>query len=201
MRRICVYCGSSPGADNSYGMAARALGLIMVQEGIGLVYGGGSVGLMGQIADEVAANGGEVIGVIPRDLDFRDVSNRSLADLRLVGSMHERKALMAELSDGFIALPGGFGTLDEMFEILTWSQLGLHHKPFGLLNVNGFYQPLLAFLDHVVEQQFIESTFRGLILSSADPRALITEMRSFVHPKVDKAKLALAKNRKGAKFL
>ncbi len=171
MKRVCVYCGSSPGVNTAYGDAARALGSALVANGIGLVYGGGSVGLMGMISDEVSALGGEVIGVIPQDLDFREVSNRSLDDLRLVGSMHERKALMAELADGFIAMPGGYGTLDELFEILTWSQLGLHQKPVGLLNVNGFYKPLLSFLDHVVVEQFIEGAFRQLILSEEQPDA------------------------------
>lgn len=196
MKRICVYCGSSPGKSEAYRTAAHQLGQELVQAGIGLVYGGGSVGLMGVIANEVMDHGGEVIGVIPKDLDFREVSNRALTDLRLVANMHERKALMAELSDGFIAMPGGYGTLDEMFEILTWSQLGLHEKPFGLFNVNNFYQPLLTFLDHVVEEQFIEPAFRGLILSSDDPKLLLEQMHQFVHPKIDKAKLALAKNNK-----
>lgn len=196
MKRICVYCGSSPGANASYSDAAKALGRAMVANGMGLVYGGGSVGLMGLIADEVIELGGEVIGVIPQDLDFREVSMRSLEDLRLVGSMHERKALMADLADGFIAMPGGYGTLDELFEILTWSQLGLHQKPVGLLNVNGFYEPLLTFLDHVVAEQFIEKAFRQLILLEEKPEALLQAMKTFEHPKVDKAKLALAKNKK-----
>lgn len=193
MKRICVYCGSSPGKNENYRVAAHQLGKEFVKSDIGLVYGGGSVGLMGIIADEVMQNGGEVIGVIPRDLDFREVSNRSLSDLHVVENMHERKALMAELADGFIAMPGGYGTLDEMFEILTWSQLGLHEKPVGLLNVNGFYNRLLEYLDHVVEEQFIEPVFRTLILSSAEPQELLEQMSRFAHPKADKAKMALAK--------
>ncbi|MBI9051813.1 MAG: TIGR00730 family Rossman fold protein [Anaerolineaceae bacterium] len=196
MKRICVYCGSSPGANQAYTIAAHALGKVMTDQGIGLVYGGGSVGLMGQIAQSVADHGGEVIGIIPRDLDFREVSNRSLTDLRIVGSMHERKAMMEELSDGFIAMPGGYGTLDEVFEILTWSQLGLHHKPIGFLNVNGYYENLLAFLDHVKQEQFIEEAFRQLILTAEEPLSLIDQMNRFDHPKVDKAKLALKKNKK-----
>ena len=196
MEKICVYCGSSPGANQDYANAAQALGKEMVQQGIGLVYGGGSVGLMGMIAVAVAKNGGEVIGIIPRDLDYREVSNHSIGDLRIVNTMHERKAMMAELSDGFIAMPGGYGTLDEVFEILTWSQLGMHHKPIGFLNINGYYDSLFNFLDHVTQEQFIAPAFRQLVLSADESAGLIEKMKTFSHPKVDKAKEALKKSAK-----
>ena len=196
MKRICVYCGSSPGASQAYADAAHALGKAMVEQGIDLVYGGGSVGLMGMIADAVAKNGGDVIGVIPQDLDFREVSNRSIGDLRIVNTMHERKAMMAELADGFIAMPGGYGTMDEVFEILTWSQLGMHDKPVGFLNINGYYDSLFNFLDHVLQEQFITSVFRQLILAADNPVDLIEKMGTFSHPKVDKAKEALKKSGK-----
>lgn len=196
MKWICVYCGSSPGASRVYADAAQGLGKSMVEQGIGLVYGGGSVGLMGMIAKAVSDNGGEVIGIIPKDLDFREVSNRSIGDLRIVNTMHERKAMMEELSDGFVAMPGGYGTMDEVFEILTWSQLGMHHKPIGFLNINQYYDSLFNFLDHVVQEQFITSAFRQLVLSADNPVALLEEMKAFSHPKVDKAKEALAKSKK-----
>jgi uncharacterized protein (TIGR00730 family) len=196
MKKICVYCGSSPGASQAYADAAQALGKLMVDQGIGLVYGGGSVGLMGMIAKAVAANGGEVIGIIPEDLDFREVSNRFIGDLRIVKTMHERKAMMEELSDGFIAMPGGYGTLDEVFEILTWSQLGMHFKPVGFLNINGYYDSLFTFLDHVMEEKFIAPAFRQLVLAADTPFDLLESMKTFAHPKVDKAKEALAKSAK-----
>src|ERR1043165_174167 len=144
-RRVCVFCGSSPGARPEYRQAAEAMGRLLASRRIGLVYGGGNVGLMGLLADAALSAGGEVIGVIPRHLDAREVAHRGLPDLRVVASMHERKALMADLSDAFIALPGGLGTLEEMFEILTWAQLGLHRKPCGLLNVLGYFDRLLSF--------------------------------------------------------
>lgn len=139
MKRICVFCGSSPGAKPEFVQAARQLGAILAQRKIGLVFGGGRVGMMGQLAQAALENGGEVIGVIPKELHERKVAFAGLSDLRVVGSMHERKALMAELADGFMALPGGLGTLEEIFEILTWAQLGMHHKPCGLLNVAQYY--------------------------------------------------------------
>ena len=148
MKRIAVYCGSNPGARPEYAGAAAALGAAMAQERIELVYGGGRVGLMGILADAALQHGGHVIGVIPEKLVIKEVVHEGLPDLRVVSTMHERKALMAELSDGFIALPGGFGTFEEFFEILAWGQLGWHQKPFGLLDVAGFYRQLQAFLDH-----------------------------------------------------
>ena len=156
MKRVCVFCGSSTGARPSYARTAVKLGKILAKRQIGLVYGGGNVGLMGLIADSVLEHGGDVIGVIPRFLVHKEVAHQHLKDLRIVESMHERKALMADLSDGFIALPGGYGTLEEFCEIVTWAQLQLHPKPCGLLNVEGFYDSLLQFLDHAVAEQFSE---------------------------------------------
>lgn len=186
MKRICVFCGSNPGASPVYAEAARALGATLAGCGLGLVYGGGNVGLMGIVADAALAAGGEVIGVIPQALVDREVAHLGLADLRIVGSMHERKALMAELSDGFIALPGGIGTLEEWFETWTWAQLGLHAKPFGLLDVAGYYGHLLRFLDHVVAEQFLHPAHRSMILLDTDPGALLDQMRAYVPPVVVK---------------
>src|SRR3712207_1163783 len=155
MNRVCVYCGSSPGARPEYRAAARDLGTHLAQSGIGVVYGGGKVGLMGAVADAARDAGGEVIGVIPRALWEREVGHRGLDDLRVVASMHERKALMADLSDAFVALPGGVGTLEELVEAMTWTQLGIHDKPCGLLDAGGYYRHLVAFLDHAVEERFL----------------------------------------------
>src|SRR5947207_1854347 len=146
MRRVCVFCGSSTGARRVYADAARTLAATLVRRGLGLVYGGGSIGLMGVLADAVLAAGGEVTGVIPRALATKEIAHRSLPDLRVVETMHERKATMAALADGFVALPGGFGTLEELLEVVTWTQLGLHAKPAGLLNVEGYFEPLAALL-------------------------------------------------------
>lgn len=177
MKRVCVFCGSSPGSNPDYARAARSLGTLLGEMGIGLVYGGASVGLMGALADAVLARGGDVIGVIPNHLVSKEVAHQGLSDLRVVASMHERKALMAELSDGFIALPGGLGTFEEFCEILTWAQLGLHHKPTGLLNVLGYYDLLLALLDQGVREQFVRPHHRELVLSAADPTELLQQMR------------------------
>ena len=173
MKRICVFCGSSTGARPSYARTAVKLGKILAKRQIGLVYGGGNVGLMGLIADSVLEHGGDVIGVIPRFLVHKEVAHQHLKDLRIVESMHERKALMADLSDGFIALPGGYGTLEEFCEIVTWAQLQLHPKPCGLVNVEGFYDKLLEFLDHAVAEQFLKASNRKLIRCSADPGELL----------------------------
>lgn len=156
MKRLCVFCGANPGLDPAYRTAAQQLGQMLAQDGIGLVFGGGSVGLMGTVADAALDAGGEVIGVIPQALVDRELAHRRLRDLRIVSSMHERKALMADLSDGFIALPGGVGTLEELFEVWTWRQIGYHDQPIGLLNVGGFYDGLLAFLRHTVSSGFLE---------------------------------------------
>ena len=186
MRRICVFCGSSPGASPAYAEAARQLGRLLAQRGLGLVYGGGNVGLMGILADAVLAEGGEVTGVIPHSLVAREVGHQALTDLRIVDTMHERKALMADLADGFVALPGGIGTLDEWFEIWTWAQLGLHAKPCGLLNVQGYYSPLLAFLDRMVEERFLRDTHRAFVLVDTDPASLLDRMAAHAPPAVEK---------------
>jgi uncharacterized protein (TIGR00730 family) len=191
MKRICVFCGSSPGADPEYVRAAGHLGALLAQRKIGLVFGGGRVGLMGHLARIALEHGGEVIGVIPRELHERKVAFTGLSDLRVVGSMHERKALMAELSDGFIALPGGLGTLDEIFETLTWAQLGMHGKPCGLLNVAGYFAPLLVFLDQVATQGFVDAAHRAMILSAEDPEELLKKFETYQPPAADKAEWAL----------
>jgi uncharacterized protein (TIGR00730 family) len=177
--RVCVFCGSSSGRDDSYADAARAVGSLLADEGIGLVYGGGSVGLMGILADAVLDSGGDVDGVLPAGLFDREIAHPGLNKMHVVASMHERKALMYELSDGFLALPGGLGTLDELLEIATWSQLGLHRKPIGLLDVNGYFAPLEAFLDHAVQEGFVRDVHRLRLLRSDDPRALLEAMRMF----------------------
>jgi uncharacterized protein (TIGR00730 family) len=191
LKRICVFCGSSPGARPEYVAAARALGALLAQRRIGLVFGGGKVGMMGQLAQGVLAAGGEAIGVIPRQLFERKVAFAGLSDLRVVETMHERKALMAGLSDGFMALPGGLGTLEETFEILTWAQLGLHGKPCGLLDVAGFFAPLLAFLDHVAGQGFVGGAHRAMVLTAETPEELLRQFERYEPVAVDKAEWAL----------
>ena len=178
MRSICVYCGSSPGSSTRYRAAARTMAAELVREGISLVYGGGSVGLMGIIADEVMQLGGIVTGVIPDALMQREVGHTKLTQLHVVRDMHERKALMAELSDGFIAMPGGIGTLEELFETTTWSQLGLHDKPVGLLNVDGFYDGLIEFMQHMVRQGFLRPEHAALMLHDPYPTGLLEKMRA-----------------------
>lgn len=177
---LCVYCGSATGASSAYADAARALGREFVRRDIGLVYGGGSVGLMGAIADEVMANGGRAIGVIPEVLMKREVGHHGLTELHIVKDMHERKAMMAELADGFIAMPGGFGTLEELFEVTTWAQLGLHQKPIGLLNVNGFYDGLTGFASQLVSQGFVRPDHARLLMHAPDAAALLDQFESYV---------------------
>jgi uncharacterized protein (TIGR00730 family) len=179
LRRVCVFCGSKHGARPEYADAAQAMGAALAASGIDLVYGGGRVGLMGVVADAVLAAGGEVIGVIPDHMSDREIAHFGLTDLRIVPSMHERKALMYELSDGFAALPGGLGTLEELFEITTWSQLGLHAKPTGLLDVNGFFTPLVAFLDQLVTEGFVSERHRRLLRVAAEPEALLDRLAAF----------------------
>ncbi|MCC6790285.1 MAG: TIGR00730 family Rossman fold protein [Thermomicrobiales bacterium] len=186
MNAICVYCGSNAGARPEYAAAARHVGEILAGEGIRVVYGGGRVGLMGIVADAAIAAGGEVIGIIPRSLDRREVAHRGVSELVVVESMHERKSLMNEYADGFIALPGGYGTFEELCEILTWSQLGIHRKPVGLLDVAGYYRPLLTFLDHAVTERFLHPDHRGLLLSHTDPVELLALMRTFESPTTQK---------------
>lgn len=176
IKRICVFCGSKHGARPLYTKVAQQLGKAIVSHGIGLVYGGGSIGLMGVIADAVLKEKGNVIGVIPHALSSKEFAHPGLTELRMVSSMHERKAMMAELSDAFIAMPGGFGTFDEFFEILTWAQLGLHTKPIGLLNVGGYFDLLLAFINHVLQERFIQTKHHQLIKTSHDPEELLSEL-------------------------
>jgi uncharacterized protein (TIGR00730 family) len=177
MKSIAVYCGSNPGSDPAYAEAAAAMGRLLASQNIGLVYGGGGRGLMGRVATAAMEAGGHVIGVIPKFLMEKEKADLAVPDLRIVTSMHERKALIAELSDGFIALPGGFGTFEELFETLAWGTLGLHAKPFGLLNVAGFYDHFLAFVDNATHRQFISPRHRALLLSSTDPADLLGQMR------------------------
>jgi uncharacterized protein (TIGR00730 family) len=186
MDRIGVFCGSSFGLRPAFAELARALGRTLAARGLGLVYGGSSVGLMGALADATLAAGGEVIGVIPRSLEEREIGHRGLSQLHVVGSMHERKAKMAELADAFIALPGGMGTLEELAEILTWAQLGLHAKPCGLLDVGGYFGPLVAFFDHAVEEGFIRREHRRLVLLDEDAGALLDRFEAWVPPAVRK---------------
>jgi uncharacterized protein (TIGR00730 family) len=185
-RRLCVFCGSSPGARPEYREAAQQMGRLLAERKIGLVYGGGNVGLMGAVADAAIAAGGEVIGVIPGHLEARELAHHGLTELRVVSSMHERKALMAELSDAFIALPGGLGTLDELFEMLTWTQLGIHRKPCALLDVNGYFEQLGVFLDHAVSQRFIKAEHRSMLIAGTDPEALLEQMLTTRLPEVSK---------------
>jgi uncharacterized protein (TIGR00730 family) len=173
VRRVCVFCGASSGRSAAYAEAARAFGVAVASRGLGLVYGGGKVGLMGAVADGALAGGAEVVGVIPRELVERELAHEGLTDLRVVGSLHERKALMAELSDGFVALPGGFGTLDELMEQLTWSQLGLHAKPIGLLDVAQYWHPLIALARHATEQGFVREADLGAIAVAGEADALL----------------------------
>ena len=173
MKAVCVYCGSSPGRLEAYTNGARALARILVERDLALVYGGASIGLMGMVADEVLALGGRVVGVIPQALARKEVAHAGLTELHLTQSMHERKTLMAELSDGFIALPGGIGTFEELFEIWTWAQLGMHAKPVGLLNVAGYYDALIALVDHATQEQFMRPAQRALLIVESDPAVLL----------------------------
>ena len=173
---ICVFCGSNAGAHPDYLQAAEAVGRGLAHRGIRVVYGGGRVGMMGAVADAASAAGGEVIGVIPQAIFDLEIGHTGLDDLRVVGSMHERKALMAELSDAFVALPGGIGTLEELFEVYTWAQLGIHSKPLGLLDVVGYFQPLVGFLDHAVRERFLRPETRTLLAVSEDLDDLLTAL-------------------------
>ena len=179
VERVCVFCGASPGARPAYRETTEELARVLVAERIGVVYGGGGVGLMGALADAVLAEGGEVTGIIPRALVDREIAHRDVADMRVVGSMHERKALMAELADALIALPGGLGTLEELFEVYTWAQLGLHRKPCGLLNVEGYYDGIAGFLSHAVEERFVREEHREMLIVEAEPQALIERLREY----------------------
>ena len=186
IRRLAIFCGSNPGARPDYVKAARSLGKLLSERGIGIVYGGSNVGLMAALADTMLDELGDIIGVIPRMLVQREVANTALSDLRIVESMHERKALMAELADGFVALPGGIGTLEEFFEIWTWGQLGMHEKPCGLLNVAGYFDPLLEFLDRAVSEKFVRDVHRAMVVVESDPVRLLARFESYEPPRVVK---------------
>ena len=186
MQSICVFCGSRPGTDASYTDAARSLGTTVAERGMTLVYGGARVGLMGTLADAAMKAGGEVVGVMPKALVDREISHTGLTELHIVGSMHERKALMAELSDGFVALPGGTGTLEEFFEVLTWAQLGEHEKPCGLLDVSGYYGPLLNLFDHMFEKGFVSEAHRAMVLVDSEPADLLDAFSRYAPPTVPK---------------
>lgn len=183
MESVCVFCGSSRGAHPEYGEAARQIGRAVAARGLTLVYGGGNVGLMGEVADAVVAAGGRVVGVIPQSLAEWEVAHTGLSELHIVGSMHERKQQMAEMADAFIALPGGIGTFEELFEILTWAQLGLHQKPCAVLNVRGYFDPLLTLLDRAVEEQFLLPQHRALLLSEPGDPALLLDVLAAWQPK------------------
>ena len=186
MKRICVFAGSNSGSHTEYLAAARALGDALVRHQMGLVYGGARLGLMGAVADTVLAARGHVTGVIPEALVAKEVAHTGLSDLRVVASMHERKAMMGDLADSSIALPGGLGTLEEFFEVLTWAQLGLHRKPCGLLNVCGFFDGLLAFLEHAIDERFVRREHRAMVIVSSSPDSLLEQFDQYVPPVVPK---------------
>jgi uncharacterized protein (TIGR00730 family) len=186
MKSVCVFCGSSPGGDPAYLAAAAAMGREIAGRGLKLIYGGAKVGLMGAVADAALAGGGEVVGVLPQALMIKEIGHPGLSRLEVVGSMHERKARMAELSDGFIALPGGAGTLEEIFEIWTWGQLGFHGKPAGFLNVAGYYDKLAGFLDHTVGEAFVKPVHRDMLIFRDAPTALLDALAAYAPPVADK---------------
>jgi uncharacterized protein (TIGR00730 family) len=186
VRSVCVFCGSRSGTEPAYEEAARAVGRTLADKGITLVYGGGHVGLMGVVADAALGAGGEVVGVIPRALLEREIAHTGLTDQRVVDSMHERKALMSDLSEGFVALPGGTGTLEEFFEVLTWAQLGEHRKPCGLLNADGYYDPLLSVFDHMVTKGFLSEEHRSMVLVETEPEPLLEAFERYRPPEVPK---------------
>ncbi|MPZ83857.1 MAG: TIGR00730 family Rossman fold protein [Actinophytocola sp.] len=181
--RVCVFCGSSPGTDPGYRAAATTVGRTLADRGVGLVYGGARVGTMGVVADAALAAGGEVTGVIPKALVDREVAHTGLSDLRVVADLHERKALMASLADAFLVLPGGVGTLEEFFEVFTWAQLGLHRKPIALLDVAGYYQPMLRFLDHMAGQGFLSGEYRGMLIVDTDVAAVLDRYADYRAPR------------------
>ena len=186
MRRICVYCGSNMGRSERYASVARELAQVLVNHELELVYGGASVGIMGTIADQMLELGGAVHGVIPKMLETKELAHANLTEMHVVASMHERKSMMAALSDGFIALPGGFGTLEEIIEIVTWGQLRFHDKPCGLLNVDGYYDSLLGFLDHAQQEGFLRSENRAMLLDDTTPAGLVQKFERYTAPRVQK---------------
>ncbi len=184
--RICVFCGSSPGVTDVYRQAAADFGRLLADNKIGLVYGGGAVGLMGAVANAAVDAGGAVTGIIPKKLADAEIANEKVTDLHVVSSMHDRKAMMADMSDAFVALPGGIGTFEELFEAWTWSQLGYHQKPCAILNVDGFFDQLIGFLDHVVDQGFLKPKHRGMLIYSTDQMDLLKKLRAYKAPDTDK---------------
>ncbi|CDY79561.1 Lysine decarboxylase family [Caballeronia glathei] len=186
IKAVCVYCGSAPGARPVYAEAAKAFGRALVEADMSLVYGGGRVGLMGLIADEVLANGGRAVGVIPELLLKKEVGHTDLTELHVVPDMHERKKKMADLSDAFVAMPGGVGTFEELFEVYTWAQLGYHQKPVALLDVDGYYDPLLSMLQHTVEEGFMRRAYLDMLQVAADPAAMIDKLKRYIPPLHDK---------------
>jgi uncharacterized protein (TIGR00730 family) len=186
VQMVCVFCGSRVGSSPSYVEAARCMGKALARRGLGLVYGGGRIGLMGAVADAALEEGGQVVGVIPEALLAREIAHADLTKLHVVGTMHERKKLMAELSDGFVALPGGYGTLEEFLEVLSWAQLRIHEKPCALLDVNGFWEPLSALFDEVVAEGFVLPNHRSLVLQEQDPHALLDLMEHYTPPEMRK---------------
>jgi uncharacterized protein (TIGR00730 family) len=186
MQRICVFCGTNPGSRPEYGAAARQLGKILADQGIELVYGGASVGIMGELADAVHEHGGHVTGIIPQQLVEKEAAHTGIPNLIVVASMHQRKSQMADMSDGFIALPGGIGTLEGLFEILTWAQLGIHAKPSGILNVEGYFDGLTGFLDHAVREGFLTEAHRQAIIIETDPVRLLQRMHAYTPPEGEK---------------
>jgi hypothetical protein len=191
VKRLCVFCGSNVGARPGYASAARDMAAQLCRRGLGVVYGGGGVGLMGVLADAVLAEGGEIIGVIPRPLATKELAHPGLTEMHVVASMHERKALMASLADGFVAMPGGLGTFEETLEVLTWSQLGIHRKPIGLLNVDGYYDGWLAMIAHGVRERFIRREYLSLFVSAASPASLLDDMQGWEPPPIPGAWLNL----------
>jgi len=186
MKAVCVFCGSSPGSDPAYLEAAQSTGAAIAARGLTLIYGGAKVGLMGAVADAALAAGGKVVGVLPKALMIKEIGHAGLSRLEVVASMHERKARMAELSDGFIALPGGAGTLEEIFEIWTWGQLGFHGKPTGFLNISGYYDKLAGFLDHTVDQAFVKPVHRDMLIFRDQPEVLLDALAAYDAPAASK---------------
>jgi len=182
IQRLGIFCGSAEGTNPAFGAAAAALGALLSESGIGLVYGGARVGIMGIVADAVMSSGGEVIGVLPRGLEKREIAHEGLTELHVVDSMHERKALMSDLSDAFVALPGGVGTLEEFFEAWTWGLLGIHQKPCGILNADGFYDRLLELMDHIVEQGFLKTRYREMVVVEEDPGRMLSALNAYLPP-------------------
>ena len=190
LNKLCVFCGSSPGSNSAYSIAAVRLGQEIASRKIGLVYGGGSLGVMGKIANTVLEWGGEVTGVVPHFFIKQEVVHHGLTDLQVVSSMHERKARMVEISDGFIALPGGLGTVEEFFEVLTWAQLGIHHKPCGLLNVDGYFDSLIEFINYATGESFVSQSHRALLQVDVEPVALLDKFAEYRAPQMDKSEWA-----------